>query len=168
MIISFFGYGCIWINMFYQDFCTFLQCYRTISIQVTDFFYPVRTHRFNQSGRSRRSHPEEEGHVMTKGNSGRTTPAVAASEKRKSLKLVSKERGEKGTEEKCRQKCRLDKKERFLINFLLNICQLKTFSHHFLPLGLSLGVSTLCSVSVSSPQLLWSGRPQDPCPVVEQ
>ncbi|XP_047204233.1 integrin alpha-7 isoform X4 [Girardinichthys multiradiatus] len=38
-------------------------------------------------GRSRRSHPEEEDQVMTKGSDGRTTPAVAASERRKSLKL---------------------------------------------------------------------------------
>ncbi|XP_028261398.1 integrin alpha-7 [Parambassis ranga] len=38
-------------------------------------------------GRTRRSHPEEEGQVMTKGSVGRTTPAVAASERRKSLKL---------------------------------------------------------------------------------
>ncbi|CAB1315570.1 unnamed protein product [Coregonus sp. 'balchen'] len=37
--------------------------------------------------RKGRSHPEEEGHVMTKGSLGRTTPAVAASERRKSLKL---------------------------------------------------------------------------------
>ncbi|KAM4582392.1 integrin alpha-7 isoform 1-T1 [Fundulus diaphanus] len=40
-----------------------------------------------QVGRSRRSHPEEEDQVMTKGSDGRTTPAVAASERRKSLKL---------------------------------------------------------------------------------
>ncbi|XP_034440879.1 integrin alpha-7 isoform X1 [Hippoglossus hippoglossus] len=40
-----------------------------------------------QAGRARRSHPEDEGQVMTKGSVGRTTPAVAASEKRKSLKL---------------------------------------------------------------------------------
>ncbi|KAK5618875.1 hypothetical protein CRENBAI_009347 [Crenichthys baileyi] len=38
-------------------------------------------------GRSRRSHPEDEDQVMTKGSDGRTTPAVAASERRKSLKL---------------------------------------------------------------------------------
>uniref|UniRef100_A0A3P8YUT1 Integrin alpha-2 domain-containing protein n=1 Tax=Esox lucius TaxID=8010 RepID=A0A3P8YUT1_ESOLU len=37
--------------------------------------------------RKGRSHPEEEGHVMTKSSLGRTTPAVAASERRKSLKL---------------------------------------------------------------------------------
>ncbi|CAL8340074.1 unnamed protein product [Merluccius merluccius] len=43
-----------------------------------------------RAGRTRRSHPEDEGHegqVMTKGNAGRPTPAVAASERRKSLKL---------------------------------------------------------------------------------
>ncbi|XP_019126273.1 integrin alpha-7 isoform X1 [Larimichthys crocea] len=39
------------------------------------------------AGRTRRSHPEDEGQVMTKGSVGRTTPAVAASERRKSLKL---------------------------------------------------------------------------------
>ncbi|XP_030584543.1 integrin alpha-7 isoform X2 [Archocentrus centrarchus] len=38
-------------------------------------------------GRKRRSHPEEEGQIMTKGSVGQTTPAVAASERRKSLKL---------------------------------------------------------------------------------
>ncbi|KAM6927399.1 integrin alpha-7 [Xenentodon cancila] len=37
--------------------------------------------------RTRRSHPEEEGQVMTKGSVERTTPAVAASDRRKSLKL---------------------------------------------------------------------------------
>uniref|UniRef100_A0A671YM01 Integrin subunit alpha 7 n=1 Tax=Sparus aurata TaxID=8175 RepID=A0A671YM01_SPAAU len=41
----------------------------------------------NTVGRTRRSYPEEEGQVMTKGSVGRTTPAVAASERRKSLKL---------------------------------------------------------------------------------
>uniref|UniRef100_A0A3Q3M6K4 Integrin, alpha 7 n=1 Tax=Mastacembelus armatus TaxID=205130 RepID=A0A3Q3M6K4_9TELE len=41
----------------------------------------------DRAGRKRRSHPEEEGQVNTKGNIGRTTPAVAASERRKSLKL---------------------------------------------------------------------------------
>ncbi|XP_068568435.1 integrin alpha-7 isoform X1 [Cebidichthys violaceus] len=39
------------------------------------------------AGRTRRSHPEEEGQVTTKGSVGQTTPAVAASERRKSLKL---------------------------------------------------------------------------------
>ncbi|XP_069547008.1 integrin alpha-7 isoform X2 [Brachyistius frenatus] len=39
------------------------------------------------TNRTRRSHPEEEGKVTTKGSVGRTTPAVAASERRKSLKL---------------------------------------------------------------------------------
>ncbi|XP_029357523.1 integrin alpha-7 isoform X2 [Echeneis naucrates] len=41
----------------------------------------------HQAGRARRSHPEDEGQVMAKGSVGRTTPAVAASERRKSLKL---------------------------------------------------------------------------------
>lgn len=40
------------------------------------------------TGRARRSHPEDVGHVTTKGSVERTTPAVAASERRKSLKLV--------------------------------------------------------------------------------
>uniref|UniRef100_A0AAX7TFL5 Integrin alpha-2 domain-containing protein n=1 Tax=Astatotilapia calliptera TaxID=8154 RepID=A0AAX7TFL5_ASTCA len=40
-----------------------------------------------QVGRKRRSHPEEEGQIMTKGSVGQTTPAVAASDRRKSLKL---------------------------------------------------------------------------------
>ncbi|XP_032368683.1 integrin alpha-7 isoform X3 [Etheostoma spectabile] len=39
------------------------------------------------AGRTRRSHPEEGSQVTTKGSMGRTTPAVAASERRKSLKL---------------------------------------------------------------------------------
>ncbi|KAJ8358957.1 hypothetical protein SKAU_G00154820 [Synaphobranchus kaupii] len=37
--------------------------------------------------RKGRSHPEEEGPIVTKSSVGRTTPAVAASERRKSLKL---------------------------------------------------------------------------------
>ncbi|KAK7909658.1 hypothetical protein WMY93_014342 [Mugilogobius chulae] len=41
----------------------------------------------NKVGRTRRSHPEDEGEVTIKGNGARTTPAVAASERRKSLKL---------------------------------------------------------------------------------
>ncbi|XP_053171229.1 integrin alpha-7 isoform X2 [Scomber japonicus] len=41
----------------------------------------------HQAVRQRRSYPEDEGQVMTKGSVGRTTPAVAASERRKSLKL---------------------------------------------------------------------------------
>ncbi|XP_031157541.1 integrin alpha-7 isoform X1 [Sander lucioperca] len=41
----------------------------------------------HSAGRTRRSHPEEDGQVTTKGSMGRTTPAVAASERRKSLKL---------------------------------------------------------------------------------
>ncbi|XP_056886387.1 integrin alpha-7 isoform X6 [Takifugu flavidus] len=41
----------------------------------------------HQAGRARRSHPEDVGHVNTKGSMGRTTPAVAASDRRKSLKL---------------------------------------------------------------------------------
>ncbi|GAA6228042.1 integrin alpha-7 isoform X1 [Lates japonicus] len=41
----------------------------------------------HRAGRARRSHPEDEGQVMAKGSIGRTTPAVAASERRKSLKL---------------------------------------------------------------------------------
>uniref|UniRef100_A0A1A8LAD3 Integrin, alpha 7 n=4 Tax=Nothobranchius pienaari TaxID=704102 RepID=A0A1A8LAD3_9TELE len=40
-----------------------------------------------RAGRARRFHPEEEDQVMTKSSNGRTTPAVAASERRKSLKL---------------------------------------------------------------------------------
>nr|XP_057911232.1 integrin alpha-7 isoform X2 [Doryrhamphus excisus] len=39
------------------------------------------------TGRTRRSHPDHEGEEMTKGNVRRTSPAVAASERRKSLKL---------------------------------------------------------------------------------
>ncbi|XP_071350228.1 integrin alpha-7 isoform X2 [Trachinotus anak] len=39
------------------------------------------------AGRARRSHPEDEVQVMAKGNVESTTPAVAASERRKSLKL---------------------------------------------------------------------------------
>ncbi|KAF3690044.1 Integrin alpha-7 H36-alpha7 [Channa argus] len=41
----------------------------------------------HKAGRTRRSHPEEKGQVMTKGSMGGTTPAVSASERRKSLKL---------------------------------------------------------------------------------
>ncbi|XP_029006678.1 integrin alpha-7 isoform X2 [Betta splendens] len=48
---------------------------------------PAESSDKHQGGRTRRSHPEEAGHVLTKGSPGRSTPAVAASEKRKSLKL---------------------------------------------------------------------------------
>ncbi|KAM7422878.1 hypothetical protein PAMA_010761 [Pampus argenteus] len=41
----------------------------------------------NMVRRMRRSHPEDEGQVMTKGSVGQTTPAVAASDRRKSFKL---------------------------------------------------------------------------------
>ncbi|XP_008318825.1 integrin alpha-7 isoform X2 [Cynoglossus semilaevis] len=40
-----------------------------------------------RAGRTRRSHPEDEGQVPTKGSVGRATPAVAPSERRKSRKL---------------------------------------------------------------------------------
>ncbi|XP_056130002.1 integrin alpha-7 [Lampris incognitus] len=40
-----------------------------------------------RTGRRSRSHPEEEGHVVMEDGVERTTPAVAASERRKSLKL---------------------------------------------------------------------------------
>ncbi|XP_038553092.1 integrin alpha-7 isoform X2 [Micropterus salmoides] len=53
------------------------------SSSSAEFPQPVN----KMAGRTRRSHPEEEGKVMTKGSVGRTTPAVAASERRKSLKL---------------------------------------------------------------------------------
>lgn len=41
--------------------------------------------------RRTRSYPEEVGEAITKGNTERATPAVAASERRKSLKLVGVE-----------------------------------------------------------------------------
>lgn len=63
-----------------------------------DLSLPARTCHFLQAGRTRRSHPEDEGQVMTKGSEGRTTPAVAASERRKSLKLVRGERETRGRE----------------------------------------------------------------------
>ncbi|XP_063329451.1 integrin alpha-7 isoform X1 [Pelmatolapia mariae] len=48
---------------------------------------PAEPGSHGQVGRKRRSHPEEEGQIMTKGSVGQTTPAVAASDRRKSLKL---------------------------------------------------------------------------------
>lgn len=41
-----------------------------------------------QAGRTRRSHAEEESQETPQGSIGRTTPAVSASDRRKSLKLV--------------------------------------------------------------------------------
>ncbi|XP_023651158.1 integrin alpha-7 isoform X1 [Paramormyrops kingsleyae] len=41
----------------------------------------------NQVGRTRRSHPEEERQTVSRSSVGRTTPAVAASERRRSLQL---------------------------------------------------------------------------------
>lgn len=102
-------------------------------------------HLFQQAGRTRRSHPEDVGHVTTKGSVGRTTPAVAASERRKSLKLVS------GRYTKRRGK---------------RICLVAHWSSSLL--GLSSRVCPLRPVSVSSPQLLWTGCPQDPRQTVEQ
>lgn len=98
-----------------------------------------------QAGRARRSHPEDVGHVTTKGSVGRTTPAVAASDRRKSLKLV------RGSDRKRRGKC---------------ICLVAHWS--FSPPGLSSGVGALRPVSVSSPQLLRTGCPEDPRQAVEQ
>lgn len=100
---------------------------------------------FQQAGRARRSHPEDVGHVATKGSVERTTPAVAASERRKSLKLV------RGRYTKRTGKC---------------ICLVAHWS--FSPPGLSSRVRPLLGVSVSSLQLLWKGCPQDPCQAVEQ
>lgn len=45
-----------------------------------------------QAGRTRRSHAEKEGQVTPQGSVGRTTPAVSASDRRKSLKLVGREK----------------------------------------------------------------------------
>lgn len=98
-----------------------------------------------QAGRARRSHPEDVGHVTTKGSEGRTTPAVAASDRRKSLKLV------RGSDRKRRGKC---------------ICLVAHWS--LSPPGLSPRVGPLHPVSVSSPQLLGTGCPEDPCQAVEQ
>lgn len=98
-----------------------------------------------QAGRARRSHPEDVGHVTTKGSVGRTTPAVAASDRRRSLKLV------RGSDRKRRGKC---------------ICLVTHWS--FSPPGLSSRVGPLHPDSVSSPQLLWTGCPEDPCQAVEQ
>lgn len=100
---------------------------------------------FQQAGRARRSHPEDVDHVTTKGSVGRTTPAVAASERRKSLKLV------RGRYTKRTGKC---------------ICLVAHW--FFSPPGLSSRVCPLHPVSVSSPQLLWTGCPQDPRQAVEQ
>ncbi|XP_070700413.1 integrin alpha-7 isoform X3 [Pempheris klunzingeri] len=57
---------------------------RLHSSSPVEFPQPVN---HTQAGRTRRSHPGDEGQVMTKNSVGRTTPAVAASERRKSLKL---------------------------------------------------------------------------------
>ncbi|XP_070700412.1 integrin alpha-7 isoform X2 [Pempheris klunzingeri] len=56
---------------------------RLHSSSPVEFPQPVN----HTAGRTRRSHPGDEGQVMTKNSVGRTTPAVAASERRKSLKL---------------------------------------------------------------------------------
>lgn len=60
--------------------------------EVTDPSLLVLNLHFQEPGRSRRSHPEDTGQVLTKGSVGHTTPAVAASERRKSLRLVRGER----------------------------------------------------------------------------
>ncbi|KAM4613739.1 integrin alpha-7 [Polymixia lowei] len=68
------------------------QCSPTGALNPLKLYYNSTTEELPQSGQLRagrksRSHPEEEDEVMTKGSVGRTTPAVAASERRKSLKL---------------------------------------------------------------------------------
>lgn len=76
---------------------------------------------FHQAGRTRRSHAEDEGQVMTKGSVRRTTPAVAASERRKSLKLVRRKRREKARGERSRLKHRGNVREE-IIHVLLLYC----------------------------------------------
>lgn len=58
---------------------------------------------------------------MTKGSVRRTTPAVAASERRKSLKLVRRKRREKARGERSRLKHRGNVKEE-IIHVLLLYC----------------------------------------------
>lgn len=130
--ISFCGYSCIWMTCDFQDlgnnyfhistvWCPvhtdFNFVFWTISNTVTGSLLSLQMHHFHQAERTRRSHPEEEGHVVIKGSTGRTTPAVAASEKRKSLKLVREDRGEKARGEKSRQKGRWDKKKGIIFSF---------------------------------------------------
>lgn len=110
---------------------------------------------FLQAGRTRRSHAEDEGRVKTKGRVGQTTPAVAASERRKSLKLVGGQKEEEETD--CLQlNCK--RKKRKILSAQVS----------FFPSGLSFRVGPLHPVSVSPPQLLWSGCPQYPSQTVEQ
>ncbi|KAM8867485.1 integrin alpha-7 isoform 1-T1 [Synchiropus picturatus] len=54
-------------------------------LKLPDSSLPTVT--LSKEGRTRRSHPDDEGQVTSRDSDGRTTPAVAASERRKSLKL---------------------------------------------------------------------------------
>ncbi|XP_047439334.1 integrin alpha-7 isoform X2 [Mugil cephalus] len=66
--------------------CTPTEALNSLKLQSSSPAEPQHPDN-NAVGRTRRSHPEDEGQVMTKSSVGQTTPAVAASERRKSLKL---------------------------------------------------------------------------------
>ena len=87
-------------NVFVKTLTAMLSSCSYQPLLETDWFLHVWMCQFDQAGRMRRSHPEEEGQVTTKGNVGRTTPAVAASERRKSLKLVRRKWKYRCTKEK--------------------------------------------------------------------
>ncbi|XP_047439338.1 integrin alpha-7 isoform X6 [Mugil cephalus] len=67
--------------------CTPTEALNSLKLQSSSPAEPQHPDNNAQVGRTRRSHPEDEGQVMTKSSVGQTTPAVAASERRKSLKL---------------------------------------------------------------------------------
>lgn len=66
--------------------CTFSEALNPLRLNSSSPAGNTSVHH-KQIGRARRSHPEDMGHVTTKGSVERTSPAVAASDRRKSLKL---------------------------------------------------------------------------------
>ncbi|XP_061743158.1 integrin alpha-7 isoform X1 [Nerophis ophidion] len=67
--------------------CTPAGAVNPLSLHRPWLAEPSQPLNHTQAGRTRRSHPDHEGEEMIKGNVKRTSPAVAASERRKSLKL---------------------------------------------------------------------------------
>lgn len=119
----------------------------------------------------RRSHAEDEGQVMPKGSIGRTTPAVSASERRKSLKLVGGKKNKKMCAERTSfcfsdlLQASTDVKflQTFISSFYKSSAQFSLF-----PSGLSSRLGTLCPVPVSPSQHFRAGCPQDSRQTLEQ
>lgn len=117
----------------------------------------------HQAGRVRRSHLDLEGQETSSGSVRRTTPAVAASERRKSLKLV------RGRILKNVFKKYAGPHSPIWVTFKPSVCRACDYWLFFFGVtGLSPGVSTLRALAVPPPQVLRTGGAQDPRQAVEQ